>query len=649
MLAARWAVPLPDPDTSGGLPIDGLSPSVRLVFDVLPGAIHVARLAADLARSDRTPRWVRLAPYDIDRPALDTLAHATLDSVVASAGDQPVVVVESDDHRQAELFLARLATAEPTEPPSCAVVLRYCAAGEDRKRMTRRHQVIPRRGRNDKALEYLTRGRPALHDSVLDAARWLRPGELVDIIERTGRLDDLTTRIAARLVQSMPPRTTTLLDFVALLGYCNRSLRSLEPVLDACADLPWWTELTGGWRRFEPAWRDAVHAVCRSDRRPQVPLLGRLVCELGEEGAIGAAIELCFDAGYPGTASDMLLGFGPDLCSAGQPLAVRRWLRRLPRVLRHRHRGLAVEVQTARRAAAEALAIQPRPSPARQRSADVMPAAFSGWRLGSTRPVDSSQNLLGGACMALEARLLGSVDVALGGHQVKHWHGRNGTLLLAYLLLHRARPVPRDVLAVAFWPDAPPDACRNRLHVTMHALRADLQAASPTPVVIFEDGYRLNTELDIRLDIEEFERAIARGKQAERENDVEAALAAYRCVVREYRGDLLSDHPYSEWALLPREHYRFQMLDALGRAARLAFDTGRYPESVKAGQRLLALDFCREDLHRLVMRAYARLGQPHRALRQFELCLRQLRQELDMAPAQETIELYSRIRRRSMV
>jgi DNA-binding SARP family transcriptional activator len=200
-----------------------------------------------------------------------------------------------------------------------------------------------------------------------------------------------------------------------------------------------------------------------------------------------------------------------------------------------------------------------------------------------------------------------------------------------------------------FWPDAPPEASRNRLHVTVHALRADLQAASPVPVVAFEHGYRLNPEMDVRLDAEEFERASAHGRRAEEENDAEAALAAYRDAVGEYRGDLLCDYPYSDWTLLLREHYRVQMLDVLDRAARLAFATGRYPESVKVGQQLLALDFCREDLHRLLMRAYARLGRPHLALRQFELCLRQLREELDMAPAQETVELYSRIRSRSAV
>src|SRR5206468_4218618 len=150
---------------------------------------------------------------------------------------------------------------------------------------------------------------------------------------------------------------------------------------------------------------------------------------------------------------------------------------------------------------------------------------------------------------------------------------------------------------------------------------------------IFENGYTFNPDLDITLDIDEFESAATRGNRAEREHDAEAALAAYRDAISEYRGDLLNDNPYDDWTLLPRERYRVRMLDVLGRAAQLAFDIGRYAESVESGQRLLALDFCREDTHRLLMRAHARQGRPHLAVRQFETCSRQLRRELDMSPA----------------
>src|SRR5262249_32540910 len=200
----------------------------------------------------------------------------------------------------------------------------------------------------------LTRGRPALHDSVLAAGRRLRPGELTTIIERSRGVHELTVRLAIRMLQDVPARTTTLLGFAALLGYCHPRFGSLGRLRASCAFLPGWTDLPGGWRRFEPAWRDGALVVCRSDRRPQVALLGRLVGELVEDGAAAEAIELCLDAGYRGTASDLLAGVGPDLLSAGQPLSVQRWLRRLPWAARRRHRALAGPLRAARRARPEA-------------------------------------------------------------------------------------------------------------------------------------------------------------------------------------------------------------------------------------------------------------------------------------------------------
>ncbi len=724
MLSGRWAVPMPDPAAGGGLPLGGLSPSAPLVFDVLPGDVRIEGLSADLTRSGRLPRWVRLAPYDLDRPALDALAATVADGIAPAGGDRRLVV-ESDDLGQTERFLSRLAAAEPAGSAPSVLVLNYGRRGTVNGRPTPNGRPAGPQVPGPEAVERLTGGRPALRDSVLDAGRRLRSGELAGLVERSRGLDDLTTRLAARLLQDVPARTTALLGLAALLGYCHRRFGSLEPVLEACGDLPWWVELDGGWRRFEPAWRDAVVAVCGGDRRTQVPLLGRLVGELVEDGAADAAIELCLDAGHPGTASDLLAGLGPDLVSLGRPLSVRRWLRRLPRAARRPHRALAGQARAARRATRRPpqppphrppspAASLPRPpsradgppgvpSPAASRPGSPGPPSPAasphrpsrangspgppnpavsrpGW-LGPSSPAASRPGSPGPPSLAngspgvpsptasrpgwpgppnpapspgdvpaaLRARLLGPVDVWLDGQPVQRWHGRKGTLLLAYLLLHRGRPVHRDALAATFWPDAAPGTSRNRLHVTLHALRADLQLASPVPVVVFDRGYFVNPDLDVRLDAEEFERAAARGDLAKEHGEVDAALAGYRDAIREYRGDLLSDHPYDDWTLLPREHYRVRMLDVLDRSAQLAFDTSRYPEAVEAGRRLLALDFCREDVHRLLMRAYARLGQPHLALRQFDTCSRQLRQELDMAPARQTVDLYGRIRARSAV
>jgi DNA-binding SARP family transcriptional activator len=657
VLSGRWAVPLAKPAARGSLPLVGLAPSVPLRVDVLPGEVHAGRLAADLKESGLPPRWIRLATYDLDRQAFDALAVAVQGgdgggggtATRPAAGGRWALVVESADSRQVERFLSRFAVAQPPGPAPCPVVLHFVDAAKQRRAVARADDTAHPATLLDIALDRLVGRRPALCESVLDAGRSLRSGELVGIIAQSRGLDDLTTRLAARLLRDLPPPITTLLGLAALLGYGHRRFGSLEPVLDCCGDLPWWTQLTGDWRAFDSAWRAGVLAVCRSDLRTEVSLVGRLVLELVEDGAVDAAIELCMDAGYFGIAGDLLAGVGPKLVSAGRPISVRRWLRRLPWAVRRGHRELRAQIQEAHRADTQGqMPVRPRPRliPVRscRKPASVGATSFGGQErvpkvtCGTAHPAGNTP---------LEAHLLGSVDVSVGEHRVEHWRGRKGTLLLAYLLMHRAgRSVPRDALAAALWPDAPPDVSRNRLHVTMHTLRADLQAASPVPVVVFEKGYTFNSELDIRLDIEEFERAAARGSRAEREYDPETAFAAYHDAIFEYHGDLLKDNPYDDWTLLPREHYRVRMLDVLGRAAQLAFDAGRYAESVESGQRLLALDFCREDVHRLLMRAHARLGQPHLAVRQFQLCSRQLRREMDMSPARETIELYGRIRAR---
>jgi DNA-binding SARP family transcriptional activator len=461
------------------------------------------------------------------------------------------------------------------------------------------------------------------------------------------------------------PETTALLGLVALLGYGHHHFSSLEPVLEGCGDLPWWTDLTGGWRRFDPTWRDTVHALCRNYRHHQVLLLGKLVVELVEHGAIAEAIELCLDAGYAGTASDLLTGLGPGQVTNG-PRAVERWLRRLPRPERRQHGALATQARAARRTTGNTTTATRSPGPRARGAQDGCAVAVRppGSRLVDGHSLDGHSLDGGGAAdnptadnptagnagpPVLQARLLGPVDVMVRGHRVERWHGRKAKLLLAFLLLHLGQPVPRDTLAATFWPDAPPETSRNRLHVTLHSLRADLRAASETPIVIFDRGYTLNPELEVRLDTETFAHAVSRGELAEADEDFDAALMAYQEAAREYRGDLLEDHPYDDWTLLLREHYRVRMLDVLGRGAQLAFDTGRYAESIETGQRLLTLDFCREDLHRLLMRAYARLGRPHLAVRQFNLCAQQLKQELGMKPARETVDIYRLIRNRSSV
>src|SRR5262249_6603149 len=156
-------------------------------IDLLPGEVHVERLTADLTRSGRLPRWVRLGPYDLDPPAMDDLAAAASDGTDATAltNSYRPMVVESDDRLQAERFLSRLVPAQPPGPAPSAIVLRYANAGKDRRPATPAGGIMNPASLGNAALASLTGDRLALYDSVLDAGRRLQPGELTTIIGRS--------------------------------------------------------------------------------------------------------------------------------------------------------------------------------------------------------------------------------------------------------------------------------------------------------------------------------------------------------------------------------------------------------------------------------------------------------------------------------
>ena len=70
------------------------------------------------------------------------------------------------------------------------------------------------------------------------------------------------------------------------------------------------------------------------------------------------------------------------------------------------------------------------------------------------------------------------------------------------------------------------------------------------------------------------------------------------------------------------------------------------PSVASVCQNILERDNCREDVHCLLMRCYAHQNQVPLALRQFQIRVQALRQELDVDPATSTVSLYEELRHR---
>ena len=680
MLIGRTAAPLPD---IGGGPVAGAAMTALrpgdlfgrpelLVVEAFPGGIPTGAVVSELLGRGCRPIWARLAPYEVDMPALAAMAGALLDRAVRQAdGDDelsrrhPVPVVESPDRARAEAVLDHVVPAgdrSPFRDRPAAVVVHMLGALEDEPASpaarpaavpTQPDRVLRASPEAERHLAVLLAGRTGLLRDVRRTVALLGTPTVADVILGAATADQLIRGLASALLANATPAYRHALELAALLGYAHANLEALRPVLEDASTHPWWVQLEGGWYQVDPAWRAALGG---ADATPPVAAVARVVGDLVAVAAPEEALEFCLDAACPGLASDLLAELAPTLLAADRTRALRRWLSLLPPQEHARHAGLLARLGPVPGSTGPDARNRERgtsrPGPRHRRRRPVsrahprrIPGPSTGPSSGPStgQPPDPAVRPERGGALRMSVRLLGTVEVRFDDRIVEHWHGRVGRTALAYVLLQRRR-VPPDELAGALWPDVAADTARNRLHVTLHRLRTDLAAVDERPVLVHEQGYVVEPLLQLDLDTDRFERSAEQGDAAVRTGDLPTGLACYLTAVDCYGGDLLAGDRDDEWALLAREHYRVRLLDVLGKAAHLAFDLDRSALAVDLGQRLLTLDFCREDLYRLLMRAYARLGQPQLALRQYQTCLRQLRLEFGLDPARETVELYDQVR-----
>ncbi len=224
--------------------------------------------------------------------------------------------------------------------------------------------------------------------------------------------------------------------------------------------------------------------------------------------------------------------------------------------------------------------------------------------------------------------------------------GRNGKALtiLKYLLAHRSRPVSQDHLMGWLWPESNLKKARWSLNSAIHGLRKLLSECpapgSPNYVVLEEGYYRLCTEVHLVTDVDEFDECYEEGRRLHTEGRVEQAAGHYERAIELYRDEYLVEDLYEDWTMVERERLSSAYIDMLGRLAVYYCETEQHQESIRACYQVLEKDRCHEESYRLLMRCYSHLGLRGRALRQYRLCERILRQEYGTAPSPVTQSLY---------
>jgi predicted ATPase/DNA-binding SARP family transcriptional activator len=234
----------------------------------------------------------------------------------------------------------------------------------------------------------------------------------------------------------------------------------------------------------------------------------------------------------------------------------------------------------------------------------------------------------------LTVRLFGVPHVSFEQRPVRFVASRTLPLFV-YLLLHRDRPVARDLLAFTLWPDNSEEEARANLRRHLNRLNDALpRIAGVTWIDADKKTIGLTAGAPIDLDADRLEAASSGAE------DPEAALDFYR-------GDLFENCD-DDWLVAPRERLRAAFLELATRTAGRYRGERRYSDAIGLVGRILHVDPFREDAVRSIMTLRYESGDRAGALREFETFRRRLQAEVGAEPMHETLSLHDAIRRHAL-
>src|SRR3954471_7233166 len=143
--------------------------------------------------------------------------------------------------------------------------------------------------------------------------------------------------------------------------------------------------------------------------------------------------------------------------------------------------------------------------------------------------------------MPVNVTLLGGFTVAVDGAAVPDsaWRLKKGRELVKLLALARGHRLHREQAMDVLWPDLAPAAAANNLHQAVHVAR---RALGWDAIDLRDEVLSLVAEVDVDL----LDAAAAEARRLK-------TPAAYRAALSLYRGELLPENRYDDWAETRRE------------------------------------------------------------------------------------------------
>lgn len=245
----------------------------------------------------------------------------------------------------------------------------------------------------------------------------------------------------------------------------------------------------------------------------------------------------------------------------------------------------------------------------------------------------------------LQIRLFGSVVLKRDDELLEPFPTKESEQLFAFLLLNRGQLFSRDTLIRKLYTDEPESAARKRLRTAIWRIRSVIEPDGDRRDTYMSNVDRrvgFHTNCNYWLDVQEFESNLDAVLQRPANELNDEQVRQLKRAVDLYRGDLLEGF-YEDWCLWYQERLKLLLLTAIERLMNVSAVHADWPSAILHGHQLLRQDVLREHIHRDLMRFYYMLGDRPAALRQYEICAKLLRAELDIEPMRATTCLRNQI------
>ncbi|HEX3043410.1 MAG TPA: BTAD domain-containing putative transcriptional regulator [Bacillota bacterium] len=230
----------------------------------------------------------------------------------------------------------------------------------------------------------------------------------------------------------------------------------------------------------------------------------------------------------------------------------------------------------------------------------------------------------------LQISILGAENTSI------NWRTSKTRDLLAFLV-HHAGPVSKEEILEELWPDHNLEKAQGLFHTCLYYLRQILDKVGCPDLIIYQNKqYELTTKL-FTSDRSEFQELIAAGFNDE--TPLEKAPDFLERAVTLYRGEYLQELDYI-WLLPNREYLKNLYCEARLRLARYYLNKNDHNRAIGHLELLAAMDPLSEEIHRLLMTAYGKLGDRLAVIRQYQKLKSSLLEDLGLEPAPEITKLY---------